>query len=136
MMDTSISRTESAVTEYRDSLLRIEKATDILLLAIQNWDADDVNRLIETRESLCAEIGPRMANLMSVLGDDSTDIITEVESLHARLASKQAACESALSAGLDECRQELLSLNQHKGAVSAYRGQPIIRQARFLDSRL
>lgn len=137
----SISTTEQAVSAYKEVLSRIEQATERLLLAIKDWDSHEVDRLIESRRALCAEIGPRMTELFNALGQNGlsdsqhADIIVELETRHAILSGKQAACESLLTQSMQECRQEMLSLNQRKHLPNAYLRRPIVQQSRFLDNR-
>jgi len=136
----SVSGAAQAIHEYDGLLRRIEESTDELLSAVQSWDVEKVENLIEAREELCRKVGPCIRNLEGASGSPgSQDLVSTSNLLQARqdrLLKKQAECESALSAGLDRCKAALMSLNQRRDLRDRYRGPTTVERARFLDSKL
>lgn len=122
-----------ALQSYEGLLSEIENTTSKLLLAIGSWNTDEVDRLLETRTDQCNKIGP-FANISDSNIPEAT--VKQLKAKHESLIKQQAECESALSAGLEKCKADLLSLNQRRDLRDAYREPTDVRQARFLDSRL
>jgi hypothetical protein len=137
----------AVVSDYQGLLLQLDDATDQLLAASQSRDVEAIEKLIQTRSSLCDETAHCAHALESALeeigpGDDSVPggelraALERVETSQAALVVKQAECERTLSTGLRACRSELADLSRRRELPDAYSQMASKQDARFLDSRL
>lgn len=130
--------------EYNTLILRLDRVSDEFLRDLEDSGIEAAHGLLESRSVLCtelAECGETLRPLVRELERTSSGADAELRGLLAdiranllSLNEKQSACESALSARMDECRTELSSLRRHDELRGAYHGSSQEQNARFLDS--
>jgi hypothetical protein len=144
------SRILQASQEYDGLLDRMEDATCELMAAIQSWDAEKVQELIDSRSRLCDKIGESI-HLLTALdpvtqmgkGPSESPLYTRLQEAIQRIyvrqqemLSQQAEAERALAAELRLRRPALAEMTDRRGKQNAYRKMAATpRQPRFLDSK-
>ncbi|MDO8585747.1 MAG: hypothetical protein Q7T82_01795 [Armatimonadota bacterium] len=144
-----LSQAIQATTDYVCLLDRMEQTTDELLLAIETWDSEKVQCLIEDRSRLCDQIGGAV-RLLAILqpraevisasapeaGRRLESAIERAREKERRLLARQSQAENALTSEIDKQRPALAQANEQRVRRKAYRGRPAQSNARFLDSRI
>ncbi|HOK54175.1 MAG TPA: hypothetical protein PKV43_06890 [Armatimonadota bacterium] len=140
--DDPATRTLLAVQRYDNLLSQINDVTLDLAAAIDSWNPETVERLLEVRKNLGEQIGPCARSLAHEVhsckanGHYNTsleDTLSQLETRQNILLLKQIECETALTEKLNECKKSLLDINQHKELRRTYNGYVKAEDARFLD---
>ena len=128
--------------EYNNLILSMSRISDDFLRALSESGIDATRDLIESRSFLCMELvqcGETLKPLVQELersgaaDDELRRLLADIRSNLLVLNEKQRTCETALSARMDQCRADLLALNQHSVLRRTYHGSRE-QDARFLDS--
>ena len=130
--------------EYNSLILRMADNADSFLRALDASGIESAGDLIESRLVLSTELvqcGKALKPLVQEIehagaGQDPElrGVLADIHSNLASLNEKQRACEAELSARMDQCRADLMTLEQHSGLRRTYTGRLRDQDARFLDS--
>ena len=130
--------------EYNSLILRMADNADSFLRALDASGIESAGDLIESRSApvrgaravrggaQTARAGDRALGGRSDL--ELRGVLADIHSNLASLNEKQKACEAELSARMDQCRADLMTLEQHSGLRRTYGGRLRDQDARFLDS--
>ena len=130
--------------EYNSLILRMTDNADSFLRALDASGIESASDLIESRLFLCAELAqcgealkPLVQEIERSAAGQELELRGVLADIHSNLASlneKQQACEAELSTRMDQCRADLITLEQHSGLRRTYSGRLRDQDARFLDS--
>jgi len=146
MQREAIIKTAEAAVEYNDFLQKLEESTDKILSAIRSDEIEQLDKLIDSRGTLCEEIkesAQRLEKSLNLAGfgkpnaDPKLDeIVSYLNTKQKQLLNNQIECETLLANGLNQCKSEMIGLSNSKGLKTAYKEKAPAQQARFIDSRL
>ena len=143
-----LTRAVKAAETYNRLLSSMHDVTDQLLAAIQDWDTERTQELIEARSDLCQKTS-QCAELLDLIvpevqkiekgkdkARDTFDrLMDQAQTNLTTLLDKQASSERLMASGLRRCAQELATFRQRRELKSAYRQPAHIRDSRFIDTR-
>ncbi|MEN6372158.1 MAG: hypothetical protein ABFD64_09120 [Armatimonadota bacterium] len=140
------SQISLTVLEYDKLLQLMDESTQKILSAIKSENAGRLARLVKSRRELCRGLvlyNTRLKNMLNLAQSQKSLDVSRINGIHnrlqadkKRLLTKQAECESALSASLHRCRVKLNNLNRHQNLRNTYQRTADPQQSRFIDNRL
>ncbi len=125
---------QSTLSSYNDLLSRMGQITDDLSAAVNEMRLQDIDHLLSERQILCADLIAVNQRLRQA-DPELRSLPAQTRSHEQLLLAKQAACESAISAQLQESRMKLAELRRKKGLRNVY-GAGSQSQSRFLDNKI
>ncbi len=130
--------------EYNSLIRRLSDIRDDFLRTLDESGIESTGDLIESRSILCMELvrcGEALKPLVQEIerSDAGLDdeLRTFLDDIHLDLISlneDQRHCEAEMSARMAQCRNDLITLEQHSGLRRTYSSNLRDQDARFLDS--
>jgi hypothetical protein len=146
-MITQREKTLQASEQYQGLLDKMETLTAELMEAVEAWDPEKVERLVDERSDLCEQI-VRSVRDLELLDKENNgasnspalsnldEIIQRSYAKQQELLTQQVEAERLLTRELQRHRPALVDINQQRELHQTYRRAPAEQNARFLDSKL